>query len=231
MSRRSGFRCRPLRPRPWPGRYSRVPGETTAFHVRLIGGRWWPIVDWHVDGEIGHCTMADEGDAQVLADAVNAGKRSMGAAPGGAFLIDEHGRVLVPAHDGVRASVVVVGECSGPLRFENAFASGSTFDLYDDRVLVSGDEWDRPYLGLRHNLSARDRLYFWHEDDSGGRTLYPPAQDDQLIAALRAIRPYGAVRFLVGPGGVVITKVPPDWTPRYVGRLDLASWFPKEVLA
>jgi hypothetical protein len=184
-----------------------------------------------VDDEIGHCAMLPDGDVQGLADAVNAAKRSLGAPSGGAFLIDEHGRVLVPAHDGVRAAVVVAAECSGPLRFHNAFEPGTTFDLYDDRELEPGDEWNRPYLGLRHNLSGRGQLYFWHEDDSGGRMLYPPAQDDELIDALRALRPYGAVRFLVGPGGVVITKVPPNWTPRYVGRVDLATWFPKEVLA
>jgi hypothetical protein len=175
--------------------------------------------------------MLADGDAQVLADAVNAGKKSLGGGSGGAFLIDEYGRVLVPAHDGAHAAVVVAAECSGPLRFHNAFVPGTTFDLYDDRELASGDEWNRPYLGLRHNLNARGELYFWHEDDSGGRTVYPPAQDDKLIAALRALRPYGAARFLVGPGGVVITKVPPNWTPRYVGRVDLDTWFPKEVLA
>jgi hypothetical protein len=217
-------------PNLWRGRYSRVPGETTAFHVRLMDGQWWPVVDWAVDDEIGHCAMVDQGDVGALAAAVNAGKAALRSRPGGSFLIDEYGRVLVPAHDGERSAVVVVAKCSGPLRFHDAFAPGTTFDLYDDRGLQCGDEWNRPYLGLRYNLSARGRLYFWHEDESGGRMIYPPAQDDALIAALRHLRPYGAVRFLVGPGGVVVTKLPPAWTPCYVGRVDLTTWFEKEAL-
>jgi len=57
----------------------------------------------------------------------------------------------------------------------------------------------------------------------------PPAQDSSLVAKLREL-PYGPVRFLAGVGGVVITKVPPLWEPRYVGRLELRTWFAKEVL-
>jgi hypothetical protein len=188
------------------------------------------VVDWAVDDEIGHCVMVDEGDVGALAATVNAGKAALGARPGGSFLIDEYGRVLVPAHDGEHAAVVVVAECSGPLRFHNAFAPDTRFDLYDDQGLECGDEWNRPYLGLRHNLSARGQLYFWREDDTGGQVIYPPAQDDELVAALRDLRPYGAVRFLVGPGGVAITKVPPAWKPCYVGRVDLTTWFAKEPL-
>jgi hypothetical protein len=208
-----------------------VPGETTAFHVRLVDGQWWPVVDWGIDDEIGECEMTDDGDVRLLATAVNAGKAALGAAPGGSFLIDEHGRVLVPAHEGGHATVVVAAECSGPLRFHDPFSGGAVFDLYDDRDLHCGDDWDRPYLGLRHNLSARGWMYFWEEDSAGGRMVYPPSQDDSFISALRELRPYGAVRFLVGPAGVAITKVPPTWKPCYVGRVDLATWFPKEALA
>jgi hypothetical protein len=230
VSKATLFRCRAVRPKIWNGRYLRVPGETTAFHVRLVEGDWWPVVDWLLGDETGHCPMVDDDDAPALAAAVNAGKAALHAGLGGAFLIDEYGRVLVPAHDGKRASVVVVAECSGPLRFENAFQPGTVFDLYDDQGLESGDPWERPYVGLRHNLSRRDELYFWHEDAQGAQMLYPPSQDAALIASLRQLRPYGPVRFLAGPGGVVITKLPPAWEPCYVGRIDLAGWFPKEKL-
>lgn len=230
MTGEGSFRCKPGAPRVWTGRYSRVPGETTAFHVRLVGGQWWPVVDWALGDEVGECAMVDQGDVIALAAAVNAGKAELGAAQGGSFLIDEYGHVLVPAHDADRSTVVLVAHCSGPLRFHNAFAPGTTFDLYDDRGLKCGDEWNRPYLGLRHNLSARGQLYFWHEDDIGGQAVYPPAQDDVLITALRHLRPYGAVRFLVGPGGVVLTKLPPFWRPHYVGRVDLETWFMNEAL-
>jgi hypothetical protein len=207
-----------------------VPGETTAFHVRFLDGRWWPTVDWVRGADTGICAMVEQGDVAELAEAVSAGKAAQGGSSGGAFLIDEYGRVLVPASDSVGARVFVVGECSGPLRFEDPFAPGTTFDLFDDGGLEVGDAWERPYLGIRYQLSRYDELYFWLEDRSGAGKVAPPAQDPTLIANIRRIRPRGAVRFLVGPGGLAITKVPPLWEPRYVGRVDLRFWFEKEDL-
>jgi hypothetical protein len=188
------------------------------------------VVDWEREDEVGECAMADDGDVANLVAAVNAAKASQRAPAGGAFLIDEYGRVLVPASDGAGSSVYVAGECRGPMRFQNPFSPGATFDLFDDSGLQTGDAWDRPYLGMRYQLSKFDEVYFWHEDDTGGEKLLPPAQDADLIARVREIRPYGAVRFLLGPGGVVITKVPPLWSARYVGRVDLGTWFAKEDL-
>jgi hypothetical protein len=173
--------------------------------------------------------MVDAGDVKSLVAAVNAGKKALEVGAGGAFLINEHGRVLVPASDGAAPRVVSVGMCSGPLRFSNPFEPGSSFDLYDDRGLESGSAWDRPYIGLRHNLSAAGELYFWHQDSSGAEMLYPPGQDAALVGAIRSLRPYGPVRFLVGPGGLAITKVPPSWEAHYVGRVNLSTWFDKEV--
>lgn len=229
-SRVRTLRFTAVAPQVWVGRYRRVPGETTALHVRFAGGAWWPVVEWPRDDEVAACHMVGEGDVAALAQAVNAGKRALGTGPGGAFLLDEYGRVLVPASDATGVSVVVVGECAGPLRFHNAFAPGEVFDLYDDSGLVLGDPWDRPYVGLQHQLSRYSELYFWEQDSDGARRLEPPRQDIRLIRALRVLRPHGPVRFLVGMDGVVITKVEPHWEPRYVGRVDLATWFPKEVL-
>ena len=222
------LRCRPIAPRVWNGRYKRVPGDTTTFHIRHINRAWWPVVDWAIQDEKATCPMVDGSDVDVLVDAVNNGKAALGGGPGGGFLLDEHGRVLVPPQDTRRGRVVVVGECSGPLRFHNSFKPGDIFDLYDDHGLTCGDPWDRPYIGVPHNLSAYGELYFWQEDTAGGHVVPPPVQDTRLRAALRALRPYGAVRFLVGPGGVAITKVPPRWEPRYVTRVDLTKWYPKE---
>jgi hypothetical protein len=230
-SRALRFRCRPIAPHPWTGRYKRVPGETTAFHIRLVDGDWWPVADWAKGDEVATCRMVDTGDAERLVEAVNDGKAALGGRLGGAFLLDEYGRVLVPASDLAGTAVVVAGECSGPLRFHDPFSDGAVFDLYDDGNLAPGDPWNRPYIGLRHNLSAGGKLYFWKEDTAGARALEPPAQDDDLIEAIRTLRPSGAARFLVGVGGVVITKVPPLWEARYVGRLDLSTWFTKEVLS
>ena len=235
MRAREAFRFQPVTAKVWTGRYRRVPGDTTTFHVHYRDGRWWPVVEWARGDEAAICPLVDDGDGAGLANAVNAGKAAHGGGSGGSFLIDEYGRVLVPVGNG-SGTVIVVGECSGPLRFENSFEPGTVFDLYGDDGISAGDPWDRPYAGLRHQLSKSSELYFWQEDALGGRKLIPPAQDQRLVGLLRRVRPYGAVRFLTGPGGVVITKVavsrePERWEPRYVGRIDLSSWFEKEVLS
>ena len=57
------------------------------------------------------------------------------------------------------------------------------------------------------------------------------------MKALRSVRPFGAVRFIVNPERVVLTKRPPrgewqasdeSWEPVYVGRLNLQEWFERE---
>jgi hypothetical protein len=224
------LRFRKVAPREWGGRYRRVPGDTKVFHVRRIDGEWLPVVEWERAEGTGTCRMVDGPYVEFLAQAVNDGKAAQGAPPGGAFLIDEYGRVLVPARDGAAASVFVVGECTGSLRFHDPFSPGAVIDLYADDGLRVGDPWDRPYLGMRYQLSARNEIYHWNEDEAGAAKVVPPAQDPMMIASLRTVRPYGAVRFLVGPGGIVLTKLPPAWEPTYVGRLDLRTWFPKEQL-
>jgi hypothetical protein len=173
--------------------------------------------------------MTGSDDVLALAEAVNEAKSAQGGSTGGAFLIDEYGRVLVPGGNGTNDDVFVAGECSGPLRFHNAF-DGNDFDLYADMDLQIGDAWNRPYIGVRYQLSKADELYFWDVGPAGSQKLTPPQQDASLVRALRLIRPYGPVRFLLGPGGVAITKAPPLWEPHYAGRLDLTTWFPKEAL-
>ena len=220
---------RALTPRPWCGHYKKVPGDTTGLHVAWLDGGWTTTVLWRKGDETATCRMIGHG-ASELANAVNVGKEMLGGGQGGAFLVDEYGRVLVPSSGGSAVGVYVVGEWTGPMTFENPFRDGALFDLYDDAGLEIGAPWDRPYVGIPYQLSRYDELYFWEQDGSGGRKVTPRAQDASLIEELRGIRPYGPVRFLVAPGGVVVTKAPPLWEPRYVGRLDLDKWFPKAEL-
>jgi hypothetical protein len=220
------------RPRIWRGRYARIPGEGTAFHVRRRGDTWWPLVIWVADREIATCPMVAGGAAADLAMAVSQGKRLLGAPGGGAFAINEFGQVLVPSSTG-DGRVAVVGEWEGALEFTDPL-HGGTFDLAPGKPPVSGDLWERPYLGIPYHLSLRGEIYFWQEDARSAGKRPPPVQDDELIESLRALRPYGAVRFVVGSGGLVLTKVPaiPRWTvweARYVGRINYARWFAKEV--
>jgi hypothetical protein len=221
------------RPQIWKGRYARIPGDRTTFHVHFLDHEWWPFVDWAVGDEIGHCRMVESSAARALAQAVNSGKRLLGAQPGGAFLINEYGQVLVPGPLGY-LRVAAVGEWEGPLEFWNEF-DGGTFDLTAADLLNAGDPWHLPYLGIPHQLSFRDEIYFWKEDAYGGMKILPPLQDDDLIDALRMLRRSGPVRFLAAYRGLVLTKVPvgprraQTWEACYVGRLDYKRWYSKEV--
>lgn len=228
------FAVAPGTPQPWSGRYARVPGETTAFHVRLVDGLWWPVVEWAFDGMTAECPMVESAGAAALTAAVNAGKALLGGGQGGSFLINEYGQVLVPASTPRDTRVAIVGECTGPLEFVDNAAGSGTFDLADDAALGAGDTWDRPYVGVPYQLSRRSELYFWEESDGAGEKVLPWVQDRELIRSIRHLRGHGAVRFLAAYGGLVLTKVPVGdwpyerWEPCYVGRIDFSQWFAKE---
>lgn len=224
---------RALGPRLWNGRYARIPGDTTAFHVRMRDGVWWPYVDWVVGDELAECPMDDVSNASQLAEAVHHGKVALGGKRGGSFLINEFGHVLVPSPSG-DGRIMVVGRWSGALKFHDRHRGTGLFNLADDVGLAPGTAWDRPYLGLPHHLSARGEIYFWEQDYGGAGKVTPPTQDHDLIQKLRLIRPSGPVRFVVGCGGLILTKVPvwrggtSTWEARYVGRLNFGRWFPEE---
>lgn len=228
------FEVAPVAPRVWSGRYARIPGETTALHVQRVDGKWRPVVKWALDDTTAVCPMRASDGATALASAVNRGKAFLSGGKGGSFLIDEHGQILVPASSRNDSCVAIVGECSGPLDFKNSAAGRGTFDLADDNDLNPGDIWDRPYVGVQHQLSRRGELYFWKEDADEGKKIFPQAQNGELIGALRRLRGHGPVRFVATYGGFALTKVPVGnlprqrWESRYVGRIDFRKWFRKE---
>jgi len=221
----------------WPGRYARIPGRSSAFHVvsdrgaRRIAAKWYRDEAWLT------CHMVPSSAAAHLADVVVQAKRWLGGAPGGAFQINEFGQVLVPSS--VKKGALVrayVGEVSGTMEFEDPL-EGGTFKLRRQRErLQSGSPWPLPYIGMRYNLSKRSRLYFWHEDADGGRAVEPPAQDVELIGRIREHRRSGAVRFIVTAHGDVVTKQPAPgawsseetWAPIYIGAINPELWFTKE---
>ena len=111
-------------------------------------------------------------------------------------------------------------------------------DLSEDSGLSGGDIWLRPYIGLSYNLhKSGQQIYYWFEDHDGGHKQLPTAQDYDLIRSIRKVRRTGAIRFIVNPWGIVLTKVPPyqqEWLPEenfdavYVGRINFNFWFEKE---
>lgn len=221
----------------WTGRYGRIPGKTSAFHVRLVGGEWQPVLVWHRDDYVLDCIMApDEQDAGWLADVVVQAKQWLGGAPGGSFQINEFGQVIVPSN-GRGFDKAYIGHVRGPMMFVDPLAE-TRFVYGPQSSLACGSPWRLPYIGIPFHLSARNRIYFWHEDADGGSKREPRHQDQELIRKLRSVRRSGAVRFIVTTYGDVVTKTPPPgawsqeekWDAVYVGRIDQSRWFDKEVM-
>lgn len=222
-------------PVPWKGRYGRLMGDGAVFHLRHVDGHLWPVLVWHTDDGVAMCRAVRCAATAELVAAVAQAKRHAGGDGGGAFLINEYGKVLVPAGDGIRR--FLAGRLKGPLLFENPFHSEKPIDLSDAEHLENGEPWQGPYVGIPYHLHRNDKIYFYSHDERGGRSIYPPLQDYQLIRAIRNVRPYGPVRILVNPAGLVLTKAPSggrqqqfedSWQPVFVGSINPNLWFEEE---
>lgn len=228
-------RFRACEPVQWTGRYARVMGDSGVVHLRYSQGRLWPVLVWETNAGVATCPAVRCETAAASADAVAKAKRYLGGEGGGAFVIDEFRRVLVPASDG-GGHRMLVGRVTGPLLFENAFCPREHFDLTGAEPLATGTEWQCPYVGVPYNLHRGSKIYFYQQDKQGGRCIYPPSQDLELIRRIRNLRPYGPVRILVTPGGLVLTKVPPStrtvvedhWKPVFVAAINPSLWFREE---
>ena len=231
----SKLQFKPIQNRTWTGRYARIPGDISVFRVASISSRYQTAVYLVQDDAKATCVAVDTPAIRKLTEAVSRAKQQLGGGSGGSFQINEFGQVLVPASRGGQR--MIAGEVSGPLCFHNPFEDGETFCLGDAEGLSTGDDWSLPYVGMPYNLSKRHQIYYWDESNEKGRAISPPVEDKDLIEALRSIRSYGAMRFIVNPSGVILTKRPPagkwqggqeNWEPVYVGRINYSKWFDKE---
>jgi hypothetical protein len=219
-------------PMRWNGRYARVMGDSAVFHLRHTDGRLWPVLVWETDAGVALCRAINCPATIGLVTAVARAKRHAGGDGGGSFLIDEYGRVIVPASDG-GGRRFLAGRLNGRLLFENPLFPEEPIDLSDDEILKNGDPWKRPYVGIPYHLHSGGGIYFYQQDEQGGRSIYPPQQDFELIRAIRNLRPYGPVRIVVTPGGLVLTKIPSGiraqsedrWQPVFVGTINFNFWF------
>lgn len=195
----------------------------------------WPTIEWQTDEGTGTCSAVRCSAAEELAKAVERAKLHAGGGGGGSFVINEFGQVLVPASDG-GGRRFLAGQLEGRLLFENPFDANDALDLGECSNLHPGDPWKLPYVGFPYNLNGRSQIYFYRVDDEGGKSVFPQRQDASLIQTLRRIRRTGAVRFIVNPAGIVLTKCPEgenwspeeSWQPVFVGRINRSQWFEKE---
>ena len=190
---------------------------------------------WKTGDSIATCKACNCQEISSLTQAIIRAKKQLGGYGGGAFVINEFGQVIVPASDN-SGRRVLVGEINGPFYLENPFDEDALIDLSNTDGLQCGDRWTQPYIGTPYNLSKRSKIYFYRKTNEGGKAEYLAAQDQQLIKSLRKIRRYGAVRFIVNPYGVMLTKRPPneawsqeeEWQPVFVGHINNNNWFSKE---
>lgn len=219
----------PCRPKVWNGRYSRIPGDTSVFHLHSVSGRLWPVILWDTEDGRGTCKAIACETIELLVKAIIAAKRlSDGCA--GSFIVNEFGQVIVPS-GGTRYLVGCLKKL--PL-FENPFLPEDPVDLADTSCLQSGDQWKLPYVGVPYHLHRASKIYFYQVDGDGGRPIFAPKQDTGLIKAIRTIRPKGPVRFIVNPAGLVLTKKDnglgseESWQPVFVGSIVPSLWFEQE---
>ncbi len=219
----------PCRPQVWNGRYSRIPGDTSVFHIHEVDDRLWPVIIWETDDGRGTCKAVASESTEALVKAVVSAKRLSGGS-GGCFSINEFGQVLVPSG----AYRYLVGRLTKLPLFKNPFLPEEPIDMADTSYLQSGDPWKLPYVGMPYNLHRASKIYTYKKDKEGAGPVFAPKQDANLIKAIRAIRPKGPVRFIVNPAGIVITKQDngsgseESWQPVFVGSIVPSLWFSQE---
>jgi hypothetical protein len=229
------FLFTPIEPRKWLGRYGRIPGEESVFHIKRVDGCMCITAVWKTGDYVVTCKACNCQGVESLTQTIIRAKKRLGGYGGGSFIINEFGQVIVPASDN-SGRRDLVGEISGAIHLENPLEPDALFDLSNTDGLKCGDRWTQPYIGVPYNLSKRSKIYFYRKTDEGGKSEYPSNQDQNLIKSLRQIRRYGAARFIVNPFGVVLTKRPPegDWSQQenwhsvFVGHINYHNWFSKE---
>lgn len=223
----------PCPPRIWQGRYNRIPGDSSVFHLRYYPG-WkcfWPVCEWPRDGEVLLCWFACSNAVTQMARLVLEAKQKSSGVAGGAFLINEWGQVIVPDANEWRRRYYV-GRLEGDWYLMDPLVPNRLFSLKPKPALQPGQRWDLPYVGIPYRLSKFNKIYFVNRLPGEDRIVHPKVQDERLVSALRRIRKWGPMSFVVNPFGAVIAKRPVRgiedeelWEPVYVGQVDLTMWF------
>ena len=215
-------------PRLWTGRYARIPGKQTAFHVSSEGVLTAEWTD-HEEDEILTGRILDTPETQALGKALNETKSSHAGSPGGSFLINEYGEIICPIAGGSQR--YYVGQLRGEITVQNP-VSGGTLTLAPPRETTPGTRWRGPYVGMPFNLSGDDRIYFKHESDDMIQKIWLDRPNAALVSSLRQVRPAGGLRFIVNPHGAVFTKAPDslgNWSPVFISYIDPSNWYPREA--
>lgn len=214
----------------WVGRYNRVEGRQSVFRIVKDGDRHVIRALIENSSERVICQAEPSEAVEKLIEVINIVKKRYNYQTGGAFLINEFGQVLVPTD---MYMTFYIGQTTGTLLLRN-FDTHEIVDISDDTKLTCGDPWRLPYVGMAYNLSIADRIY--HRNKGGVIFIEPHLTDEDLIRKIRSVRQRQAVRILVNPYGIVLTKIyagassydEGQWDSIYVGRINYNKWFKKE---
>lgn len=214
----------------WRGRYAKIEGSENVFHVKwdFRRGNWWVCLVMKFNNEEYICWATEDEGIKYLTDGVNKGKKFLtpGHNGGGSFIINEYKQVIVPSSEG-DSRRVIIGNIIGDIKF---YHENNILDLKTLKKMEPGTLWERPYIGIPYNLSVSNRIYFKRDSEDGTEIEYLKDVYTELIKNLRKIRPYGPIRFIVNPYGLVLTKINKDntWKSVFVQKLDYDKWFPME---
>lgn len=211
-------------PELWNGFYKKPAQRESVFRVGVDDNM--RILAQDADFNLS-CSVVENPAIRQMARAVNDLKEQHTGNRGGSFVINEYGYVIVPENNTFQHYLVGYLDDYDDLEFTNPM-NGQRFSLNAEKAL--NERWIGPYLGMKYNLRADDRIYF-KCDDNSQILLDDAAEDADLIANIREIRPNGPCSFIVNPHGIALMKQQqPDlnWIPKYVGRIDFNSWFTEE---
>ena len=163
---------------------------------------------------------------EELVEMVNSAKQADGAAPGGAFYINEYFDVLVPTTSGC----VYVGSYEKVLEFD---LDGKIVSPNRAPGVEPGDVWPGPHVGIRYTLAAGGSDIYY-ESKSGKITRREDLSDHVgEAAAARLARRLATVKGQQG-GRIYLNECGEFFSPPsagsdeyiYIGALDEDLWFP-----
>lgn len=219
------------RPAIWEGRYARVAGKNSMFHLISYDGEYRPNILWETEDGKGTCWAQPSDPVRELSEAVRHGKGQTGGTSG-AFTINEYGQVIVPSTS-ERGMQHIVGRWHGELRFASPFHDdGQYITLENIWDCEPGEPWKLPYIGIPHVMNAEGEICFRSENEEGKESESPPGPNKKIRKQFRAIRGSGGGRFIVTHTGLVLTKkeIHGVWKPFYVGKIKFKDWFPMESM-
>lgn len=204
-------------------------GKTRKYRVKLDNT---VALDWDVPGGSEIRLLLTTEEHPDLVKMVNEVKRYGQNSDGGAFYINEHSQVIVPAGYPVR--YYFAGVYSKQLRFwwENEIISGDARG-FDGKALSPGESWTGPLVGIPYVFAAGGAdIYYTVEVRAGAvQKIYLTGVVDDPEPTLRLLRRIignQGGRFYVNEYREMFRPSGGNGPATYIGRLDRTlPWFPK----